>query len=253
VTCLRRSFRMGKCNCRYRGEVIVAGHFGVAFTWKAPLATYLNSSLSVPIARVRINTDRPEASVDRFGFGDLYLQPLKLGWRLPRWDFVTGYAFYAPTGKYEAGGSEGVGLGRWSHELSAGGTAYLDGARTWSLSALSSYQWNTRNRGIDLTRGSTVQVQGGLGKRLFRILELGPTGYALWQVSDDRGADLPEALRGARDRNFGLGAEVGLLVPKLRTKLNLRYCHDFGSRSRPQGQVIVLGLSVAGWMPENPG
>jgi hypothetical protein len=75
------------------------------------------------------------------------------------------------------------------------------------ISGLASYDLNRRARGIDLTRGDTVQFQGGAGKTL-GIVDFGLVGYALWQVRDDRGNDLPESVRGARDRAFGLGPEI---------------------------------------------
>ncbi|AKU93264.1 SphA family protein [Vulgatibacter incomptus] len=215
----------------------------------APLSTYVSAGFGIPVAHVTINSDRPEASIDRFGLGDLFVQPLKLGWRLPRLDLVTGYAFYAPTGRFSKGGTGGVGRGYWTHEVSAGGTFFFNRARTWHLSALGSYDFNQRMERIDVTRGDTFQIQGGLGTSLFRFLEAGVAFYAEWQVTDDRGADLPAALRGLRERTFGLGPEIGALVAPLRSKLFVRYEHDLVVRSRAVGQVFVAGLTVAIWKP----
>lgn len=208
-----------------------------------PLATYLTAAVAIPLAHVTVATQRPEASVDRFGLGDVYVQPVKLGWRWRRCDLGIGYGFYAPTGRFEPGGKEGVGRGHWTHQLSGGGTAYLDRRRTWSASALVSYDHNERKRGVDITRGDTVQLQGGAGKRLLRFLQVGIAGYALWQVRDDAGSDLPRVLRGARDRIFGVGPEVNVLVPPIRSRLSVRYERELGARTRPQGQVLVLGLT----------
>jgi hypothetical protein len=223
-----------------------ASGFGIGAVVKLnPLSTYLSASIGGPIAHVSVSTERPEASIDRFGLGDLYVQPLKLGWRFSRGDLVVGYAFYAPTGRTEPGGLDGVGRGQWTHEFTAGGTLWLDRERTWNVSALASYDLNQRKIAIDITRGDTVQIQGGAGTRVFGFVEVGLAGYALWQVSDDSGSDLPPALRGARDRVYGLGPEVDVTVAPLRTRLTLRYEHDFGVRSRPQGQILVVGVTVA--------
>jgi hypothetical protein len=230
-----------------------ANGFGVAGAIKvAPLATHLSASASVPVAHVSVHTARPEASLDRFGLGDVFVQPLQLGWRLPRLDIVTGYAFYAPTARVEPGGQDGVGSGSWTHELSLGGTLCFDRARAWRVSALASYDLNTRKRRIDITRGETLQLQGGAGATVARLFVVGLAGYAQWQVRDDRGADLPPVLRGARDRAFGLGPEVDLLIPPIRSKLILRYAHDFATRSRPLGQIFVVGFSFIAWRPPTP-
>jgi hypothetical protein len=221
---------------------------GVAATYRVPrIATYVNASIGVPISRVSAASDRVEASLDRFGLADVYVQPIALGWRLPHVDLVTGYAFYIPTQRFEPGQGSGVSRAQWAHELSAGGAVYLDRDKSWHLSALASYELHERKLGIDITRGDTVQVQGGAGKTLFKIVDVGPVAYALWQVSDDRGSALPSLLRGARDRNYGVGGELDLTLERIRSRLLVRYAHDFGARSRPQGQIVIVGVSVTAW------
>ncbi|HEY0841008.1 MAG TPA: transporter [Vulgatibacter sp.] len=215
-----------------------------------PLSTYVGAGLGFPFAHVHASTSRPEASIDRFGLGDLYVQPLRLGWRLgDHVDVVAGYAFYAPTAEFEPGGRSGIGRGYWTHEPSLGGTIWFTGRGGWNLSALASYDFNGKKRGIDITRGDTVQIQGGAGARVFRVVELGLAAYGQWQVRDDRGADLPAVLRGARDRAFGLGPEVAVRIPALRSRLSARWEHDVYARSRPVGQIFVVGLTVAVWRP----
>jgi hypothetical protein len=222
----------------------VANAIGVQVTFPLPWhSIYMNASVGVPAARVGLQTDRPEASIDRYGFGDLYVQPLKIGRKMSQTDIVAGYSFYAPTGHFTPRTSNGVGRGYWTHQFSLGSTVYFDRAKTWHASALASYDLNQRKQGIDLTRGDTVQVQGGTGKTL-GIVNVGLAAYALWQVRDDRGSALPEALRGARDRVFGLGPEVDITLAPIRGRVTLRYCHDIAVKARPLGQILVIGLTV---------
>jgi hypothetical protein len=228
--------------------VAVSDEVGVLAAYELPrLATYVNATIALPLAHVTGSSGDAQASIDRLGLADAYVQPLKLGWRLRRLELQAGYAFYIPTGRVEPGGSGGVSRGSWSHELSCGGTIYFDRERTWTLSALGSYELNQRKIGIDLTRGSTIQIQGGLGKQLARIVDVGVVGNALWQVSDDGGTALPPVLRGARDRAYGLGAELDVAVPDARARVTLRYAHELASASRPQGQIILMGLEFAPW------
>lgn len=213
------------------------------------LSTYVNAGVGVPVADVSARTERPEASLDRAGLGDLFVQPFGLGWRLPHADVVASYAFYAPTGGFEPGGNDGVGRGHFTHEPSLGGTIYFDDRRQWYLSALASVDLNEKKRKIDITRGTTIQVQGGVGTTLRRVLDVGFASYALWQVSDDSGADLPPALLGARDRAYGFGPELDLLVPAMRGRITLRYMHDFACETRPRGQLLLVGVTLAAWLP----
>lgn len=44
-----------------------------------------------------------EVDDGQFGFGDLFVMPVWLGWHWPRFDLSAGYGFYTPTGRYEGG------------------------------------------------------------------------------------------------------------------------------------------------------
>jgi hypothetical protein len=221
---------------------------GVSRTFKLDGALYLSASVAVPIARLSLNADEPRASIDRFGFGDLYVEPARLGLRHPHFDVVTSYGFYAPTGQAQR---SGVGARQWSHQVSAGGTVFFDKHRGWRLSALASYDLYRKKTGIDIRRGDSAQVQGGFGGPMFRRLEAGVAGYALWQVQNDSGSDLPLVLRGARDHVIGLGPEIDIVIPAIRARLTIRHEWDLATKSRPEGQILVAGLSFVVWRPRS--
>jgi hypothetical protein len=156
-----------------RGDVIpiedlqmraFANAFGVSYTFKLSQSFSLTSTAAAPLARLSLqNHDRPEASFDRFGLGDVYLQPARLGWRRPNFDVVMSYSLYLPTGTSPLAGGQGLSQGHVTHEVSAGGSIYGGRSRTAFLTALVSYDHNLRKRDVDLTRGDTVQIQGGAG------------------------------------------------------------------------------------------
>jgi hypothetical protein len=197
-----------------------------------------------PIARIQRDVeDRPEARIDRFGLGDPYVQPVRLGWRNGRSDVVTSYSIYLPIGRSALAGGKGVSSGQITHEFSGGGSLYFKD-RTTFLTALASYELNARQRGIEITRGDAIEIQGGVGTKFFgQLAEAGLAGFAFWQVRDDRGADVPPVLRGARDRVYGLGPEAAILLKAIRGQIRVRYEWDFGARSRPQGRIFVAGLN----------
>ena len=227
-----------------------ANAIGVAYTFapksSSPLLTF---SAAVPWAHLSLNSDEPLASIDRFGLGDVFVQPIKIGWRHPDFDVVTSYAVFAPTGKFEPKTGASVGRGHWTQQFSLGGAIYVDTTRAVRASALMSYELNSRKRGIDITRGDMLGVQGGVGATVLKALVIGVAGYALWQVRDDRGADLPPVLTGARTRSYGLGPEIDVVIPKLGLRGELRYEWDFGTRARPQGAVFAGGLAYRAWAP----
>jgi hypothetical protein len=220
---------------------------GASFTsnaWRRKWAPYVTFAVGAPVASIHVNSDNPSASLNGYGFADLFIEPLKVGWRERHFDVVTQYAVNAPTGHFEPRGVS-AGSGYWTHQVSVGGALYADSARAYRASALASYDMNTRKRGIDIRRGNTMQVQGGAGATVKRIFVVGLAGYALWQVTPDRGTDIPPSLRNERSRTFGLGPEVDAVIPRWRTQVSLRVERDFGVESRPQGQVIALAVSRA--------
>jgi hypothetical protein len=219
-----------------------ANVIGAQVTFRLPWrSAYMNASLGIPAARFGLHTEQPEASIDRLGFADLYVQPIKIGWKATQFDIVAGYSFYAPT--VTPGARGGLGRGYWTHQFSLGGAVYFDRSKSWHVSELMSYDRNSRSEDLDLVRGDTFQFQGGAGKTL-GVATMGLAGYGLWQVRDDRGSAVPVALRGARDRVFGLGPEIDIRIPAIRAKIALRYCHDVAVNARPFGQIIVVGLTV---------
>jgi hypothetical protein len=215
------------------------GTLGAIATFRIPHTPIsLSAAGALPLVRISLRTSSPQARIDRSGLGDLYLEPVKLGWRGDRVELVTNYSFYAPTGRFTVKGSGGIGYGQWTHEFSLGGTVYFDSHRTWHLSALASYDINLRKRSIDITRGATLQVQGGVGKTLLPFFDIGIATYALWQMTDDSGSALQ--LRGARDQAYGLGPEIDLLVKPILGRLSVRYVHDLSAVSRPFGQLFFV-------------
>src|SRR5512137_3158501 len=123
-----------------------------AFIWVSPwnvlgakygayvAPTFANASLNAVASTVR---DRGgTASEATFAPGDMFVEPLWLGWTLPHWDVTAGYGFYAPVGKYSTdtmltpGGSvnvpasDNIGLGFWTQQFQGGAAWFLNATRT---------------------------------------------------------------------------------------------------------------------------
>ncbi len=224
-----------------------ANVLGVSGTMQLDAGPYLTAALAVPVARLSLHSDYPFNTLDRQGLGDIFLEPLKLGWRLPRLDITAAYSLYAPTGQLNR---RGLTQPQWVQQVSAGGTVFFDDARSLRLSALASYNIYGQKLHLDVTRGDSVQIQGGLGGRVFRLLDIGLAGFAMWQVAADRGADLPPRVLGQSEFAVGLGPEVGLAIPQIRAKLTARYEWDLVARSRLDGQILMVSLSLLGWPPD---
>jgi len=181
------------------------------------------------------------------GFTDLYIQPINLGWHLPRADFIAGLGIYAPTGNYEAGGDENLGLGMWSFELFGGTTVFLDKAKSWHFAATAFYETHTDKKDTNINVGDLVTVEGGLGWSFLQgAANVGVAYYAQWKVTnDDLGIDLdlPPSLGIGKHRVYGVGPELTFPIAtkkKLIGFLNARYLWESGARTTLEGNTFVF-------------
>ncbi len=180
-------------------------------------------------------------------FGDLYVQPINLGWRTQRADFTAGLGVFAPTGSYTAGADDNGGMGMWSFEIFGGTTVYFDDAKTWTFAATAFYETHTEKEDTNITVGDLVTIEGGLGKSfLDGAASVGIAYFAQWKISDDDlGGFVPsdELDFIGRNRGFGIGPEVTLpLASKNRFYgvANLRYLWESGVRSSVEGDILML-------------
>jgi hypothetical protein len=205
-----------------------------------PSAT--DNVLEAPIFGLEQSTD--------LGFGDLYIQPINLGWHKDRADFMAGIGVYAPTGRYEDGASDNVGLGMWSLELFAGTTIYLDEARTWNFATTAFYETHTEKEDSDIKVGDILTLEGGLGKSFKGgLINVGLAYYAQWKITDDDfGSEglLPGVSVG-KHRGYGVGPEITIPIlskSKLYGFLNARYFWESGVRNSVEGEALVLTLTL---------
>jgi hypothetical protein len=226
----------------------VANGLGVAGVFRLTETLRAGATAAFPLAHVSLSSTDPRAHLDAFGLSDAYVEPVRVGLHLPHADVILGYGLYIPTGRFEPSGG-GVGSGQWTQQFSAGAGVFTEASGGWRTSWLVSFNTHSKKRDLDLTRGDMLQIQGGAGARVFGFADVGLAAYALWQTSDDQGSDLPAVVRGARDRVYGLGPEVGALIPLLRAHVTARYMWDFGVRSRPDGRTFVLSVAVLAWRP----
>ncbi len=186
-----------------------------------------------------------------FSFGDIYLQPVNLGWHLNQADFIASYGLYFPTGSYELGGDDNSGLGMWTHEFGAGTTLFFDPERKWHLSAMGYLELHTKKENTDIQVGNILTIEGGLGRSWYEgALSAGVAYYAQWKLSEDSigGIDkldprLPSELTLDKSQLFGIGPELNLPIvinEKLISIITARYQWEMGARSTLEGQAFNL-------------
>ncbi len=200
---------------------------------------------------------RPERVTDAgtgdWGFADMYVVPVYLGWRIPHADFVAGYGFYAPTGKYEAGASDNVGLGMWSHELQGGMTVYMDTTRKLSFATTAFFEMHGKKKDQDIRVGNLLTLEGGAAYNVPKIGgAFGVAYYFQNKLSDDKGADVPVTLLRAldlygRSNILGIGPDVSMGLFQRGTTVgavNVRYLWDVTAKNSFKGNTLWVSFTL---------
>jgi hypothetical protein len=178
-----------------------------------------------------------------YGFGDLYVQPIILGWHFPRADVTAGYAFFAPTGAGSAGQH------MWANEIEVGTTLYADAAKKWNLSTMMYYDFHQPKLDQNIRVGNILTLSGGLGRTFLKgVANAGVAYGAQWKMTHDSGSDIPAALSISDGRVFGVGPEVTVPVfmkGKALGLVSFRYLHLIGPKTELGGQIFNVSFTLA--------
>ena len=184
------------------------------------------------------------------GFGDLYVQPISLGWHTDRADFIAGLGIYAPTGEFDIAGTENRGLGMWSYEIYGGTTLYFDEAKSWHFAAVAAYETHGKKDGTDTRVGDLLTLEGGFGKSFMEgAASVGIAYYAQWKLTnDDFGLEftLPGGPLLEKHERFAFGPEVTIPLATRNTLfgfLTLRYVWETGVVQSIEGDSFMATIT----------
>jgi hypothetical protein len=174
-----------------------------------------------------------------FGVGDLFGEGT-LSWHVQQFDFAIGSGVWAPTGDSPAGPGPTTkpGSGFWTLMQTAGVTWYLDPEKTWALSLLNRYEFNSGQRDTEITPGQTYTLEWGISKGVCKEADLGVVGYYQQQVNPNSNKSYKD-----RTRVAAVGPEVSVMFPKQMIFLSLRYNYEFLAESRAQGHATTVTLT----------
>jgi hypothetical protein len=241
------------------GEVLATGQQAVlldmnTLLWASgqQIATLGNarfsSAATIPIANNSLSSSTQGAISGGGGLGDIYLQPVILGWHQDRADIRGIVGVLAPTGKFEAGAKDNVGNGYWTPVIAVGETFYLSADRATTISAFQMYEFHTTQSGTQIRPGETFDLDYSV-MRAFRFhaesrLQVGVIGYGAWQTTAKTGPGITPAEEAQRYRVNGLGVGMNLLLPTQKVTLSLKYFDEFSNRWTYQGYSLQISAGV---------
>ena len=220
--------------------------------------SFANSSVGASLS-TETGSGRSGAISSEFGVGDVFVQPLWLGWTLTNWDFALGYGFYAPVGIYntetvtivgtpiKTEALDNIGLGYWTHQVQGASSWYPWADKRMAVAGALTYEINQQKEGFDFTAGQRLTFNWGisqylpLNKAQTMLLEVGPTGYDSWQITDDTGSAAKNP--GVHDQVHAVGGQVGLTYIPWMLSMNVHGFYEYSATDRFQGQSFGLNIS----------
>ena len=142
------------------------------------MLNWANGSLTADLANSQFGIN-----AGGVGITDTWVQPVNLGWHLPRVDTWVGYAFVAPTGKFSPGSTSNKGSGYWGNNLCSGTTFYVTKNRATQMNRATNWELHGTKRGTNIIPGQAFTQEWGIGqiipikKDLSKLLQAGVIGY----------------------------------------------------------------------------
>lgn len=220
--------------------------------------TFANASL-LGAAYGSLGVAGKTTSADTFAAGDMFVQPLWLGWSMPHWDLSTAYGFYAPIGKFgtetvnlpsgasvAVPNSDNIGLGYWTQQFQGAVAWYPWTNRATAVTAALTYEYNSPQEGTEVKYGQILWLNWGISQYLpltkdqKLLLEVGPAGYYEWQISDTTGSLVQSP--DARSTVCGIGGQIGLTYVPWDLVLNFRGFQEYHAEARVQGSSFSINL-----------
>lgn len=208
-----------------------------------PVYFWANASFGTNI------TDPTSAKLN--GIADFYFAPVTLSWGTQKFDWTLAYGFTAPTGRYETGADDNIGLGFWTHQVQGFGYYYPIEDKSTALMLGLTYEMNSKVKGENYNPGNRLSLEWGISQYVSERLELAFQGGHNWQVVDDKGSDV---LFGGdiRDKKSTLAFSAGYWAWAGRLQVNAKYGFDFGMVQRFKTNMLMLNFTfIAASFSEN--
>lgn len=207
-----------------------------------------SAAATVPIAKNYLTSEEVGQISGATGLGDIYIQPLILGWQAGRAEIRLIYGFLAPTGRFNAGANDNVGSGYWTHALASGQTFYLTEDRATAISAFEMYEFHQTQEGTHIRPGDTLNLDYSV-MRVFPLqngwrLQLGLAGYEEWQTSAKTGPQITPSGSDARYRVNALGLASNVVVPERKVSFGCKFFKEFSSRSTFEGYSVQGAIAI---------
>lgn len=208
-----------------------------------------SAAVTLPVARNALESDVHDTISGGGGFADSYFLPIILGWNKERVSFRVLFGFLAPTGRFEAGGTDNVGSGYWTFTLSSGQTFSLTNDKLLALSVYEMYEVHTTQEGTATHPGDTFDLDYSV-MRTFPLasgswrLQVGVAGYEQRQTTAKTGPSITPAQSLERYAVNAAGLGLNASFPRHNLSLSARFFKEFDNRATFEGYSLQFSGAI---------
>jgi len=202
--------------------------------------THFGISLTLPVTYVDVGVTLGGLGIGQrqTALGDIMLAPT-IGWSSGTTFLSASVRIYAPTGAYDVGALDNVGMNYWTFSPTLAFT-HIDPERGLDFSAILGIDLNTVNRDTGYYSGALLHLDASVMKNVTEQFAVGIFGSILYQIEDDRGGN--SAFRG---QSFAIGPILKYTAGSEERPIGmtLSWAPEFGTRNRTKGHGVYFGVS----------
>ena len=181
------------------------------------------------------------ATDDRYGVGDIIVDPIILGWHSGNFHVTAGLDIYIPVGSYNKDRLANIGRNYWTFEPVLGMTYLSDGG--FEISAKFMYDINLENEDTDYRSGQEFHFDYTVGYHVDKRWAVGLGGYYYLQTTEDEQNGVKAGPDGFEGRVFSIGPQVQYGYRNM--SFTLKWQPEFEARNKPEGDKFWFNLVYA--------
>lgn len=182
----------------------------------------------VPVVYQDVNL--PGTSDNRWGIGDIIVDPIILGWHTKNFHVTAGVDVYIPIGTYNKNNPASAGRNYWTFEPIVAFTYLSDGG--FEASAKFMYDFNTKNTDTDYLSGQEFHFDYTLGYHI-KEWSLGIGGYYYYQTTNDEKNGVKVGPDGFKGREWAIGPQAKYDYKNM--SFTLKWQAEFDAEYKPEG------------------
>jgi hypothetical protein len=178
---------------------------------------------------------------DKTGFGDLFVQPLWLGWSDTHYDVGVSWSAYLPTGSYDKDDIANVGYGFFTSQIQTPMYYYPFENMATAFMVTPTWEWHSKKIDKAVQPGQNFTIEYGIGQYLHERFEIGISGYHQWQITEDSGDAAVNT--DVKDKVSGAGGQFTWWAKPEEVAIVGKFVQEYGAEDRFQGQFGELNLT----------